>query len=215
MHVLQPLGAQRLHDALDARRDRLGALDLVVFDVDDPDPETDRGIEIREHLELVVAAPRELEYEVIGVQPVEQRDQIAPEPAQRRLSTVVAEADVDRLLVDDAVEQVIDGIHCPRRVLRALGDACLVQLHHVGLDQLELTPQHAGDVHRQIRDVLVVAVVQQPRQQVRPRARELERLGRQRPRELGIVRQVERAVADLADDVPAVINRWPEVLSYR
>src|SRR5206468_1465238 len=100
---------------------------------------------------LVVAAPRELEHEVIGVQRVEERDQIAPEPAQRRLSTVVAKADVDRLLVDDAVEHVIDGLNRPRRVLRVLGDARLVQLHRIRLDQFELAPQHAGDVHRQIR----------------------------------------------------------------
>ena len=134
------------------------------------------------------------------MQRVEQRDQIAPEPAQHRLSAVVAEADVDRLLVDDAVEHVIDRVHRPGRVLRVLGDARLVQLHRVRLDQFELAPQHAGDVHRQIRDVRVVAVVQQPRQHVRPRARELERPGRQRPRELGVVRKVERSVADPADD---------------
>src|SRR4029077_13081527 len=61
MDVLEAFRSDGLDDPLDARRDQLRALDLVVLDVDDADPEREPRIEIVEHLELVVAAPRELE----------------------------------------------------------------------------------------------------------------------------------------------------------
>ena len=79
---------------------------------------------------------------------IEKRHQ-APEAAQDRLAAVVAEAEVDRLLAQDAVEHVIDRLGRPRRILRIAGDARFVQLHDVGFDQLELAAQHLGDVHRQ------------------------------------------------------------------
>ena len=78
-----------------------------------PMPRPIFGIEVAEHLQLVVAAPRELQDEMIGAQRVQEGDQVAPETAQHRLAAVVAEADVHRLLVQDPVEDVVDRLGRP------------------------------------------------------------------------------------------------------
>src|SRR6185295_8452752 len=53
MDVLQTVGPDRLDDPLDAGRDEIGALDLVVLDVHDADAEADSSIEIGEDVELL------------------------------------------------------------------------------------------------------------------------------------------------------------------
>ena len=83
-----------------------------------PMPRPIFGSRSRKHVQLVVAAPRELQDEMIGAQRVEERDQVAPETAQHRLAAVVAEADVHRLLVQHPVQDVVDRLGRPLRVLR-------------------------------------------------------------------------------------------------
>src|SRR5207237_4699457 len=85
MHIRQTIRSHGFHNVVDSRSDELRALHLVVLDVDDADTELDSAIEIVEDLELVVAAARELEHEMIGVQPIEKWHHIAPESAQHRL----------------------------------------------------------------------------------------------------------------------------------
>ena len=134
----QTIRSNGVHNAVDSRGDELRTLHLVVLDVDDADTELDSAIEIVQDLELVVAAARELEHEMIGAQPIEKRHHIAPESAQHRLATVVAETEVDGLLVQDAVEHVIDRVGRPLRILRIADDARLVQLHGVGFNERQL-----------------------------------------------------------------------------
>src|SRR5204863_3775207 len=87
--VLQPALADRLHDVLDALGDELRTFDLVVLDVNHADAQADLWIEIRKDLELVVAAARELQHEMIGPQRVEEGDQVAPEAGEHRLPAVI------------------------------------------------------------------------------------------------------------------------------
>ncbi len=192
--------AHGFDDLLDARGYKIRRLDLVVLDVDDADGQADLRIKLLEQLQLFVAAARELEYEMVGVQRVQKGDQVAPEPLQHRLPAVVAETDVHRPLVRNAVQDMVDRLDGPGRVLRVAGDARLVELHGVGIDQLELPPQHGGAVHRHVLDIAVVIVGQQARQHVRPGAGELERCPRQRTGKLRVAGQIQRPVANAADD---------------
>src|SRR5439155_19521381 len=138
MHIRQTIRSHDFHNVVDSRSDELRTLHLVVLDVDDADTELDSAIEIVEHLELVVAAACELEHEMIGAQPIEKRHHIPPESAQHRLATVVAETEVDGLLVQDADEHVIDRVARPLRILRIADDARFVQLHGVGFNERQL-----------------------------------------------------------------------------
>src|SRR5271155_5720832 len=74
--VAQTACAQRLHHPLDARGDEVGRFYFVVFDIDQADAECDFRIQIGEDLKLVVTAPRKFQYEMIGVQRVEEWNQI-------------------------------------------------------------------------------------------------------------------------------------------
>src|SRR5437867_6005976 len=163
-----------LDDALDARRDQLRTLDLVVFDVDHANPEADPRIEVAEDFQLVISSAREFEHEMIGAQGIQERNQVSPEASQHRLAAVVAEADVNGPLVHDAVQDVIDRVRRPARVLRVPGNAGLVELHGVGFDELELSPEHRSHGHRELGQIRVKRVVHQPREHVRAGAGELE-----------------------------------------
>src|SRR5579864_5545146 len=56
MNVPQPLRPQRFHNILDARRDQLGGFHLVVFDIDQADPQADLRIQFIKKCQLVVPA---------------------------------------------------------------------------------------------------------------------------------------------------------------
>src|SRR5262245_36686619 len=74
--ALRPEDLDRLPDAPGdlARRFR-----LVVLDVDHADAQGDRRLQVPKHLELVVAAPGELQDEVVARQRVEERQQLPEE----------------------------------------------------------------------------------------------------------------------------------------
>src|SRR5208337_3340904 len=76
MDVVDAIGAEHSGGALDALRDDLGSLDGIVFDVDDADAETDAAVEIAEGFELVVAAARELEHQMAGIELVEEGHEV-------------------------------------------------------------------------------------------------------------------------------------------
>src|SRR5207237_10292273 len=77
MHIRQTIRSHGFRNVVDSRSDELRTLHLVVLDVDDADTELDSAIEIVEYLELVLAAARELEHVLIGVQQFENRHDVA------------------------------------------------------------------------------------------------------------------------------------------
>ena len=130
--------AQRPDHSLDARRDEIGRFHLVVFDVDHADTEADFRIQIGEDIQLVVTSPGKFEDQVVGPESVQQRNQIPPESAQHRLSAIIAKTNMYRLLVQNAVENAVDGIDGPRRILRRIDDTGLVELYGIRFDDLQL-----------------------------------------------------------------------------
>src|SRR5262249_34464710 len=59
MHPLDALGAQHLDRVVDAAGDFVGLLGFVVLDVDHADAEGDAGLQVAEHVQLLVAAAGE------------------------------------------------------------------------------------------------------------------------------------------------------------
>src|ERR1700733_5370912 len=102
MDVAQAFRAEGFDDGLDAGSDEFGALHLVIFDVNDADTKADFRIEISQHLKLVITAAGEFEHQVIGAKRIQKRDEVAPEAAQHRLTSEIAETDMHRTLVQDA-----------------------------------------------------------------------------------------------------------------
>ena len=199
MNIAQALRTQCLHDFFDAQGDQLRALDFVVLDVHEADAQGDLRIEIGEDVKFVIAAPRKFQHQVVGVQRIEKRNQITPEATQHRLSAVVAEADVHRAFVEDAVEHVVDRIGGPGRILRIAGDTGFVELNSVGFHEFNLTAQDTGNIHGQLGNVFVEAVGHHAREHVWSSARELQRSARELGNEFIVAREVERAFANLAD----------------
>src|SRR4029450_8395904 len=101
-------------------------------------------------MELFVTASRELQHKMIGAKAIKKRHEIAPEAPQHRLTTIVAEADMHRFFVQNAIERVIDGLRGPSFVLWVPCNRCLVQLDDVGLDEFQLLAQYIRDGHGKV-----------------------------------------------------------------
>src|ERR1700680_1913658 len=117
MVVTQSIRPQFLYDSLNTRSDELGTFDFVVLDVSYPDSQVNFGVEIRKHGQLVITPAGKLQNEMVGVQRVQERDQIAPKTSQHGLSTVIPKADVDRSFVQDAIQHAIDRVGRPGSIL--------------------------------------------------------------------------------------------------
>src|ERR1700694_633944 len=137
MDVAQSIRTQLLYDLLDARSDELGTLHFVVLDVDHADSESDFRIEFRKHGQLIVTPAGKLQNEMVGVQRVQERNQIAPKTSQHGLSTVIPKANVDRSFVQYPIQHAIDRLRRPGGILRITDDAGFVDLYGIGFDQLQ------------------------------------------------------------------------------
>ena len=84
---------------------------------------------------------------MIGTQRIQEGNQVAPEAAEHRLPTVVAEADVHGAFVQDAVQHMIDRFRGPRRILRIPCDAGFIQLYGIGFNGFQLAAQHHSQIH--------------------------------------------------------------------
>src|SRR6266478_1832183 len=88
MNVMQPVGSQYGGDVLNAGGDQLRAFDLVVLNVDHAYSQPDIRVEVGKNFQFVVPAPGKLEHQVIRMKRIQKGNQIAPEPAKLRLSSI-------------------------------------------------------------------------------------------------------------------------------
>src|SRR5439155_19639531 len=118
MDVAHAFRSKGLRRVLQTARNQLRGLDRVVLDIDDSQAEPDAWIEITKCFELIVAAARKLEDQMMDLEAIEKRHQIFPEPFLHRLAAIIAEADMHGALAANASEHVIDGRKRPFTVFR-------------------------------------------------------------------------------------------------
>jgi hypothetical protein len=91
-----PLGPQAAGRALNPPGHLVRRLDLVVLDVDHPDPGTEPRLDLAEHLQLGLGPAGHLQDDMVGLQGVQEGDEFRVGPPLDRLPAVVPEAEVDR-----------------------------------------------------------------------------------------------------------------------
>ena len=196
MYPLDPLHTQDVYGVLDSAGDHVGRLDFVAFYVHHADAEFGFRFQFFERLQFIIAAPRELEYEMIDVQLVEERHQVFPIPFLDRLPAVVAEAEVQCFLALDAAQREVERLVRPLGILGVAGQVGLVHLDHRRVDRLNLFAQHLGERHRQRANVSVLPVDQCAGQHVRRGEGEHCVRAGQPPEELPIARQIQSALGE-------------------
>ena len=200
MYVADAAGAERALGAIDGRGDLVRGLDVVDLDVDHPDADADIGAQVRERLEIRWRPVRQLEDQVIGVQLVQERDERPPGAGLDRLPAVVAEAEMHGPGPGHRVEHAIDRRGGEGRVGGIAGDVGLVHLNAVAHQIACLRGERVGDRQGQAGHVVIVRVEQGPRQHVRAGQRELEGTARDGRRARAVFREIERPLADRAND---------------
>src|SRR5437867_9639469 len=98
MDVAQPALSKRPDDFIDTARDEIRLFHFVVLDIYHAYPQGDFGVEPLKNRQLRIAAAGEFKHQMVRAQGIQERQQVAPESLLDRLSRVVAETDVHRLL---------------------------------------------------------------------------------------------------------------------
>ena len=148
----EPFGRQDLERPPNAIGDDAGRFDVVALDVDDPETQRERQPELVEQLQVLVAAPRELERDRMHLRFRDRRKQIAVAAFPRRLSVSVAVTDVQRESRVDRIHHRVDRAHRPRQIFREAGIVRLVdlQIRHARPRELaQLEVHHAREVERE------------------------------------------------------------------
>ena len=131
-----------------------------------PMPRRKRSIELTQALEVTVAGPSELEHDMVGMEALEEAEQLRPRPRLHPLSAVVAEAEVHGGGAGHGVEDAVDGLGRELGVLGTAGEVGLVHLHDRRVDGAHLLGEHVGERQGEGAQVAVVGVEQHPRQHV-------------------------------------------------
>ena len=189
---------RRRHDA-QGRPDPLGhdgrGLDVVALHVDDAEAERERGVELLVEPDVLVAAPRELQRELLDAGLEDGREQVPVAALPRRLAVAVAVADVEGHPRADPLHQRVDRPDPPRDVLGEPRIVGLVDLDvgRPGPDQLaQLDVHHPGEVERERLLGLVVGVPDALDEGVRPGDRDLGPALGEPPEEAELLDQPER-----------------------
>ena len=202
MHPAHAVGADFLFNGFDAFRDFVGGLDVVHLDVDHADAEGDFLVDALEGIQVGGGAVGEFEDEVVGVERVEEIDELLPVALLDGLAAVVAEAEVDGAfgaLVDGVEDEVHRG-GGERGVGGIAGDVGFVDLKAGGREAGHLRGEDFAKSHGEFVEVAVVVIEERAGEHVGARDGELKGTAGDGRGALAIGEKIERAFAEGAGD---------------
>src|SRR5262245_57565938 len=128
MNPPDPPAAQYRFSPLDAARDFLRALDVIHLYIHHADAEADAWVHILQRLQILRGPMRQLEHQMVRLQPVQEADESAPLAFLNRLAPVIAKTQVNGPLAIERSEHPINRRRRDFGVGRSAWNICLVNL---------------------------------------------------------------------------------------
>src|SRR5262245_48528627 len=122
------LGFDELQRVPDAFRNDVGRLDAMALDVDHANTQLEGIGELSKHIQVLPAAPRKLQSELMNVRFKDCRKQVTIVSGPRRFSITIAVANVQSDPGVHSIHQRVQYLYAPGQILREAGIVRLIDL---------------------------------------------------------------------------------------